>query len=99
MDIKLNEDQVEISRQARRFFEKEAPMEYVRAMFEDEVDGLLAPRQGDLVPLNEEVDQFADGLAGVFGVETDFDEVRTQQLTQQHGPAPLVPVSERPFCP
>ena len=36
MDIKLNEDQVEISRQARRFFENEAPMDYVRAMFEDE---------------------------------------------------------------
>ena len=36
MDIKLNEDQVEIARQARRFCENEAPMEYVRAMFEDE---------------------------------------------------------------
>lgn len=36
MDIKLNDDQLEISRQARRFFENETPMEYVRAMFEDE---------------------------------------------------------------
>ncbi len=36
MDIKLNEDQVEITRQARRFCENEAPMDYVRDMFEDE---------------------------------------------------------------
>jgi len=36
MDIKLNEDQVEITRQARRFCENEAPMDYVRDMFEGE---------------------------------------------------------------
>ena len=36
MDIRLNEDQIEIARQARRFCENESPMEYVRAMFEDE---------------------------------------------------------------
>ena len=36
MEIKLNEDQVEIARQARRFFENECPMEYVRNMFETE---------------------------------------------------------------
>jgi alkylation response protein AidB-like acyl-CoA dehydrogenase len=36
VDIKLNEDQVEIARQARRFCEKESPMNYVRAMFEDD---------------------------------------------------------------
>lgn len=36
MDIKLNEDQIEIARQARRFCEKESPVEFVRAMFEDE---------------------------------------------------------------
>jgi len=36
MDIKLNEDQVEITRQARRFFENESPMDFVRAMFEDD---------------------------------------------------------------
>ncbi|MBI2877891.1 MAG: acyl-CoA/acyl-ACP dehydrogenase [Candidatus Tectomicrobia bacterium] len=36
MDIKLNEDQVEIARQARRFCENESPMKYVRAMFQDE---------------------------------------------------------------
>ncbi len=36
MKIKLNEDQVEMRRQARRFFEKECPMGYVRAMFEDQ---------------------------------------------------------------
>ncbi|MFH1090900.1 MAG: acyl-CoA dehydrogenase family protein, partial [Pseudomonadota bacterium] len=36
MDIRLNEDQLEIARQARRFFENETPMKYVRAMFEDE---------------------------------------------------------------
>lgn len=35
MDIKLNEDQIEIARQARRFCENESPMAYVRAMFED----------------------------------------------------------------
>lgn len=35
MDIKLNEDQMEIKRQASRFFENECPMEYVREMFED----------------------------------------------------------------
>jgi alkylation response protein AidB-like acyl-CoA dehydrogenase len=36
MDIKLNEDQQEIARQARRFFENECPMDYVREMFEDD---------------------------------------------------------------
>jgi alkylation response protein AidB-like acyl-CoA dehydrogenase len=37
MDIKLNEQQIEISRQARRFCENETPIEaHVRAMFEDE---------------------------------------------------------------
>ena len=36
MDIKLNEDQVEIARQARRFCENESSMVYVRAMFENE---------------------------------------------------------------
>jgi len=36
MDIKLNEDQIEIARQARRFCENESPMAYVRAMFEDD---------------------------------------------------------------
>ena len=36
MDIKLNEDQVEITRQARRFFENESPIGFVRAMFEDD---------------------------------------------------------------
>ncbi|MFH1241330.1 MAG: acyl-CoA dehydrogenase family protein [Pseudomonadota bacterium] len=36
MDIRLNEDQIEIARQARRFCENETPMEYVRAMIEDE---------------------------------------------------------------
>lgn len=36
MDIKLNEDQLEIARQARRFCENESPMDYVRAMFEDQ---------------------------------------------------------------
>ena len=35
MKIKLNDDQVEIARQARRFIENECPMEYVREMFED----------------------------------------------------------------
>jgi alkylation response protein AidB-like acyl-CoA dehydrogenase len=33
--IKLNDDQVEIARQASRFIENECPMEYVREMFED----------------------------------------------------------------
>jgi len=33
--IKLNDDQVEIARQAQRFIENECPMEYVREMFED----------------------------------------------------------------
>ena len=36
MDFTLNEDQVQIARQARRFFENECPIKYVRAMFEDE---------------------------------------------------------------
>jgi alkylation response protein AidB-like acyl-CoA dehydrogenase len=36
MDIRLNQDQIEIARQARRFCENETPMEYVRAMIEDE---------------------------------------------------------------
>jgi len=36
MDIKLNEDQIEIARQARRFCENESPMDYIRDMFEDE---------------------------------------------------------------
>jgi alkylation response protein AidB-like acyl-CoA dehydrogenase len=36
MDIKLNEDQIEIARQARRFCENESPMDYVRAMFEND---------------------------------------------------------------
>jgi len=36
MDIKFNEDQIEIARQARRFCENESPMDYVRDMFEDE---------------------------------------------------------------
>ncbi|MBU0735118.1 MAG: acyl-CoA dehydrogenase family protein, partial [Proteobacteria bacterium] len=35
MKIKLNDDQVEIARQARRFIDNECPMEYVREMFED----------------------------------------------------------------
>jgi alkylation response protein AidB-like acyl-CoA dehydrogenase len=35
MDIKLNQDQIEISRQARRFIENECSMDYVRTMFED----------------------------------------------------------------
>jgi alkylation response protein AidB-like acyl-CoA dehydrogenase len=35
MDIKLNQDQIEISRQARRFIENECSMDYVRRMFED----------------------------------------------------------------
>jgi alkylation response protein AidB-like acyl-CoA dehydrogenase len=36
MEIRLSNEQTEIARQARRFFEKECPMEYVRAMAEDE---------------------------------------------------------------
>ncbi len=36
MDIRLNADQIEIARQARRFIENESPMAYVRAMIEDE---------------------------------------------------------------
>ncbi len=36
MEIKLTDDQIEIAKQARRFCENETPMEYVRAMFEDE---------------------------------------------------------------
>jgi alkylation response protein AidB-like acyl-CoA dehydrogenase len=36
MDIKLNEDQIEIARQARRFCENESSMDYVRAMFADD---------------------------------------------------------------
>lgn len=36
MDVRLNEDQIEIARQARKFFEHECPMTYVREMFEDE---------------------------------------------------------------
>lgn len=36
MDIQLNQDQLEIARQARRFCENELPMKYVRAMFEGE---------------------------------------------------------------
>ena len=33
MEIKLSEEQMEIARQARRFFENETPMDYVRNMF------------------------------------------------------------------
>jgi len=36
MDVTLNQDQVEIARQARKFTENESPMEFVREMFEDE---------------------------------------------------------------
>jgi alkylation response protein AidB-like acyl-CoA dehydrogenase len=36
MDVKLNADQIEIARQARRFLEKECPVAYVRAMLEEE---------------------------------------------------------------
>lgn len=36
MDFEFNENQIEIARQARRFFENETPMEYVRDMFEDD---------------------------------------------------------------
>ncbi len=35
MDISFNDDQVEISSQARRFLENECPIEFVREMFED----------------------------------------------------------------
>jgi len=45
MDVKLNEDQIEIARQARRFCENESSMDYVRAMFEDDrgfTDGFWA---------------------------------------------------------
>jgi alkylation response protein AidB-like acyl-CoA dehydrogenase len=45
MDIKLSEAQIEIARQARRFCEKESPIEFVRDMFEDErgfTDGIWA---------------------------------------------------------
>jgi alkylation response protein AidB-like acyl-CoA dehydrogenase len=36
MDVRYSDDQVEIARQARRFFENECPIDYVRTMFEDE---------------------------------------------------------------
>jgi alkylation response protein AidB-like acyl-CoA dehydrogenase len=36
MDTRLDEEQVEIVRQARRFCENECPVDYVRAMIEDE---------------------------------------------------------------
>ncbi|MBU2551785.1 MAG: acyl-CoA/acyl-ACP dehydrogenase [Proteobacteria bacterium] len=36
MKVELNEDQVEIARQARRFFENECSMEFVRRMYEDD---------------------------------------------------------------
>ncbi len=36
MDIRLNEDQIEIARQARKFCENESPIDFVRAMYEDE---------------------------------------------------------------
>lgn len=36
MDVRFTEEQVEISRQARRFLDKECPMTYVRTMLEDE---------------------------------------------------------------
>jgi alkylation response protein AidB-like acyl-CoA dehydrogenase len=35
MDISLNEDQIEMARQARRFLENECPMAFVRSMFDD----------------------------------------------------------------
>jgi alkylation response protein AidB-like acyl-CoA dehydrogenase len=35
MDVRFNEDQVEIARQARRFLEKECPVDYVRKMLDD----------------------------------------------------------------
>ncbi len=37
MEIRLSSDQIEISRQARRFLEKEAPIQYVRDMCEDTI--------------------------------------------------------------
>jgi alkylation response protein AidB-like acyl-CoA dehydrogenase len=43
MDIILNEIQLDIAKEARRFLEKEAPMEFVREMFEEDkgyTDGL-----------------------------------------------------------
>lgn len=36
MDIKLSDIQLDIAKEARRFLEKESPMEFVREMFEDE---------------------------------------------------------------
>ena len=36
MDNKLTDDQIENARQARRFCENEIPMDFVRAMYEDE---------------------------------------------------------------
>ena len=36
MDFSINEMQTEIARQARRFFENECPVKWVREMFEDE---------------------------------------------------------------
>ncbi|MCA1959170.1 MAG: acyl-CoA/acyl-ACP dehydrogenase [Desulfomonile sp.] len=36
MDVRFNEDQIEIARQARKFFEKECPIARVRELFEDE---------------------------------------------------------------
>jgi len=36
VDITLDEFQLDIAKEARRFLEKEAPMEYVREMFEDD---------------------------------------------------------------
>ncbi len=36
MDVRFSDDQNEIARQARRFFENECPIDYVRSMFEDE---------------------------------------------------------------
>ena len=36
MDIRLNDEQLEISRQARRFFENETPATYLEEMFDDE---------------------------------------------------------------
>ena len=36
MDVRLNDDQMEITRQARRFCENEAPTDFIRAMYEDE---------------------------------------------------------------
>lgn len=36
MDVRFNEDQIEIARQARRFFENECPIAFVRQMLEDD---------------------------------------------------------------